>query len=330
MPKLGPLQIPVHLLDAIRDDKLVIFAGAGVSVGHPANLPDFADLALDMAKSTGSPRKDNESVDHFLGRLQHAGVKIHSEVVERLSDSSSAPTALHHDLVRIFKTPENLRLVTTNFDVHFEAAIETLYGRSPEIYYAPALPLGRNFRGLVHVHGALTRSSEMVVTDADFGRAYLTEGWARRFLLDVFRAYTVLFVGYSHNDVVMKYLARALPIDGFETRYALTEERETWKLLGVSPILFQKRDGENVYQELYEGIQCLAERAGRGVLDWQTRLTEIGSQVPPTMFKQQMRLDRHCGKHIRPASSRMSRAIGNGRDGLMREISCVPFLIALR
>lgn len=51
----------------------------------------------------------------------------------------------------------------------------------------------------------------MVLTDADFGRAYLTEGWARRFLVEVFRQYTVLFVGYSHSDVVMNYLARASP-----------------------------------------------------------------------------------------------------------------------
>ena len=41
----------------------------------------------------------------------------------------------------------------------------------------------------------------MVLTDADFGRAYLTEGWARRFLVELFRSFTVLFVGYSHNDI---------------------------------------------------------------------------------------------------------------------------------
>ena len=40
----------------------------------------------------------------------------------------------------------------------------------------------------------------MVLTDKDFGRAYLTEGWARRFIQDLFLKFTVLFVGYSHND----------------------------------------------------------------------------------------------------------------------------------
>jgi hypothetical protein len=37
----------------------------------------------------------------------------------------------------------------------------------------------------------------MVLTDADFGRGYLVEGWARRFLVELFRHCTVLFVGYK-------------------------------------------------------------------------------------------------------------------------------------
>ena len=64
----------------------------------------------------------------------------------------------------------------------------------------------------------------MVLTDADFGRAYLTEGWARRFLVELFRQFTVLFVGYGHNDTVMNYLARALPESDVAKRFALTGE----------------------------------------------------------------------------------------------------------
>ena len=125
----------------------------------------------------------------------------------------------------------------------------------------------------------------MVLTDADFGRGYLTEGWARRFLLEVFRTYSVLFVGYSHNDVVMNYLARALPADGVAGRYALTEEEEVgdsnWKLLGITPIPFCKGKGAGPFQELYEGVRYLAERVTRGALDWQSKLAEIGNRVPP-------------------------------------------------
>jgi hypothetical protein len=77
----------------------------------------------------------------------------------------------------------------------------------------------------------------MVLTDRDFGRAYLTEGWARRFVLELFLKYTVLFVGYSHNDPVMQYLARGLPPgDSNKKRYAfdLNESKGLGKISAFS------------------------------------------------------------------------------------------------
>jgi hypothetical protein len=281
MPRLGPIQIKYDILEAIHDDELVVFAGAGVSIGPPANLPDFEKLAKEIAIEAGLEPTETEPIDRLLGRLKHHEVHVHRKAAELLSVPTSAPTALHFDLVRLFRSPENLRLVTTNFDLHFETAVQTIFGQLPDIYRAPALPLGRDFRGLVHVHGALTHPLEMVLTDADFGRGYLTEGWARRFLVDVFRTYPVLFVGYSHNDTVMTYLARALPADGIKPRYALTDGNDNWGLLGITPILFRKGSGENAFQEIYDGVRCLSERTTRRTLDWQSRLAEIGSQAPP-------------------------------------------------
>ena len=111
-----------------------------------------------------------------------------------------------------------LRLVTTNFDTLFEEAARESTGVQPEVFPAPALPLGREFHGIVHVHGTIDKPHDMVLTDADFGRAYLTEAWARRFLVDLFRSFTVLFVGYGHSDTVMNYLARALPVEQTRTQ----------------------------------------------------------------------------------------------------------------
>jgi len=113
-------------------------------------------------------------------------------------------------------------------------------------------------------------------------RPSLTEGWARRFLVDVFRQYTVLFVGYRHNDVVMNYLVRALPADSIAGRFALTDEDGSWELLGIKPIRFVKGAGDDDFTELYDGVKRLAERTSRGPLDWQSRLAELGGRTPPT------------------------------------------------
>ena len=76
---------------------------------------------------------------------------------------------------------------------------------------APALPFGGDMRGIVYLHGAAHDSaSDLVVTDRDFGLAYLTRGHATRFLLDLYAGNAVLFVGYSHSDPILTYLARGL------------------------------------------------------------------------------------------------------------------------
>lgn len=280
MTKLGSIAFDDRILDALRDDRLVVFAGAGVSIGPPSNLASFWKLTCDIAQGTGLT--PSEPLDRFLGQLHHNGVAVHERAAQLLSPTASAPNALHYDLLRLFQTTDRIRLVTTNFDLHFETAANALFGAVPDVYRAPALPRGYDFSGIVHVHGALPRARDLVLTDADFGRAYLTEGWARRFLVDVFRRYTVLFVGYSHNDVVMNYLARALPADSVAGRFALTDEDGSWELLGIKPIRFMKSAGADTFKELYDGVQRLAERTTRRALDWQSRLAELGGRPPPT------------------------------------------------
>lgn len=279
MPRLGSVDFDDRILDAIKDGKLVVFAGAGVSMGPPSDLDSFPRLAEKIARNTGFTPEP--PLDRFLGVLQHRGVNVHQRAVELLSPEESAPNDLHRDLIRLFGAVDRIKLVTTNFDLHFEAAAQEVYGNSPDVYRAPALPLGYAFHGIVHVHGAITHPPGIVLTDVDFGRAYLTEGWARRFLLDVFRTNAVLFVGYSHDDVVMSYLARALPADASVGRYALTEIDGNWNLLGIRPIRFVKGEGAEAYRELYQGVAKLAERVARGALDWQSRMLELVGRAPP-------------------------------------------------
>ncbi len=123
-----------------------------------------------------------------------------------------------------------------------------------------------------------------MITDTDFGRAYLTEGWARRFLVDLFPSFTVLFVGYSHDDTIMNYLARALPVGEADQRFVLISETENdadrWRLLGIEPISYPQAD-ENDYSALYEGVRRMAEHIRRNVLDWQREITEIAEKPPP-------------------------------------------------
>lgn len=283
----GEIDFPDDLLKAISDDQLVVFAGAGVSIGEPANLPNFDQLANQIATGHSLVRNPEQTVDVFLGQLRHAEVKVHELACKHLSSQDILPTHLHKDLLRLFVNPKKVRVVTTNFDQLFQKAANDIWHSIPEVFRAPALPLGRKFNGIVHLHGSVVVADDMVLTDSDFGRAYLTEGWARRFLVELFRNYTVLFVGYSHNDTVMKYLARALPIDGVKPRFVLTEKRDGgWKIFGIEPVFFPMPAKKNDYAQLYDGVRHLAEHVQRGALDWHRMIKELAEKPPPSDSQQ--------------------------------------------
>jgi hypothetical protein len=291
--KISGIDFPEPLLAALRDNRLVIFAGAGVSMGAPASLPSFKRLAGQIALGTGQEMENGEPPDRFLGRLQASGVKVHEVAAERLSDGDPQPNVLHCGLLGCFSNGQAVRVVTTNFDPLFERAAQSSFGSALPSYSAPALPRGGDFDGIVHVHGSLAGVKSMVLTDEDFGRAYLTEGWALRFLLDLFQAFSVLFVGYSHNDVVMSYLARALPTPDLSRpdaarRFALTDQAtdRRWGLLGIEPIAYPMSNSGD-HSGLGDGIAGLASYVGRDLLGWQRTIADIVQGPPPVDPEQQ-------------------------------------------
>jgi SIR2-like domain len=208
--RLHDVDLPQAVIDAQKRGELVLFAGAGVSIDAPSNYPNFLDLATGLG-GPAYPIRDHELVDRYLGRLAEHGIAVHDRVKNRLSDPRSRPNHLHEAIVRLFGSTSAIRIVTTNFDDHFRGAALGVFGDAQEIYRAPALPLGDDFKGIVHLHGSvLDDAKKLVLTDADFGRAYLTQGWARRFVQQLFSKFVVLFVGYSHQDVPLLYLARGI------------------------------------------------------------------------------------------------------------------------
>ena len=290
--KSEKIDFPTPLLNALRDGKLVIFAGAGVSMDKPACLPDFKSLAETIAKGTGESLQDGQPIDGFLGRLQDNGVKVHARAKEELSRDDLRPTELHRNLLRLYPDAGPIRVVTTNFDLLFEQEADALNLKPPvEVFRAPALPLGARFNGIVHIHGAVTHPDEMIITDTDFGRAYLNEGWAQRFLVELFNKFTILFVGYSYQDTIMNYLTRALPPSEDDRRFALIPENDAdtqrWRALRIQPINYPPSSDHSA---LNNGIRGLADFFQRTVLDWHSEITEIAEQ-PPSPDKDDNTLD---------------------------------------
>ena len=281
--KIGGIDFPEPLLNALRDGELVVFAGAGVSMGPPACLPNFESLANTIAEGTRKVQKDGESIDEFLGRLQYEGKSVHVLAAEALFQEGLKATELHCNLLRLYSSAEQIRVVTTNFDLLFEQAAEEVFDDLTEVFHAPTLPPADQSNGIVHIHGVVSSPDEMVLTNKDFGRAYLTEGSALRFLLELFSNFTTLFVGHSHNDPIMRYMTSALSDDEEEDKcFALTGEKNNdidWNVFGIEPIIYSQ-SSKGDYSTLDEGIRRLAELVRRSTLDWHRDITMIAGNPP--------------------------------------------------
>jgi hypothetical protein len=266
----GQLDIPDELVEAHRDGELVVFVGAGVSVGAPSSLPLFRGLAEQIAAETGVAMIAGEAFDVYLGRVD-GPADVHSRVAEIIGNSASRPNGTHEAIAALARTAGACRIVSTNYDRHVGAALQDA-GVVAEEWSAPALPIGDAFEGLVYLHGTLGKPPpRLVVTDEDFGKAYLRDGWATRFLDAMFRQYKTLFVGYSHEDLIMTYLGRGLRADS--KRWILTDQpnRDLYKRLRVTPIPFDV----NAFADLEHGLARWAASAGMGLLDHRSRLNGL-------------------------------------------------------
>jgi SIR2-like protein len=205
-----------------------------------------------------------------------------------LSDPRSQPNTLHEGLLGLFPDSSVLRIVTTNFDPHFETVIRRQWpDGSVEIYFAPALPRGDDFSGLVYLHGRLHKPGRLILTDKDFGQAYLTAGWARLFLQELFAHYTVLFIGYSHQDVVMNYLARGLPPTVQPNRYALVDSRDNrsrWEYLGITPVVYE---WDKEHSRLQEFVSAWAKLSQQEALEREVQIRTIVERDPAALTKEE-------------------------------------------
>lgn len=102
MPIIKNVDFPQPLFDAIASNRLVIFEGAGVSVGKPSNLMSFQKLAEQIASGTGKQAPEKE-LDVFLGKLEHDGVLVHDLAAQILNNESGEPNSLHINFIRLFR-----------------------------------------------------------------------------------------------------------------------------------------------------------------------------------------------------------------------------------
>ena len=170
-------------------------------------------------------------------------------------------------------------------------------------FQAPLLPLPKSrWNGLVYLHGRLPTNANdenldhLILSSGDFGLAYLTERWAARFVGELFRNYTVCFVGYSLDDPVLRYMTDALAADrllgespaemfafGSHSKGKESDRAEEWKAKNVTPILYRKY---RRHRYLHETLRAWADTHRDGIRGKERIVVECASSRPLASTKQ--------------------------------------------
>ncbi|AFI63084.1 hypothetical protein BAAM1489_00135 [Bifidobacterium animalis subsp. animalis MCC 1489] len=285
------VEFPDELVNAALNDELVLFVGSGVSLDAPANLPSYQTLVEQLASEQGvDPPDSKTSLDGFLGKL-HDRESAHERTLQMMSSANADCNETHKAIMRIAKAMKTRRIVTTNYDVLLEKAAGFLSMDINRIYRGPALPLGSSFDGIVHLHGDIySRPDEIILDDRDYARAYLLESWASRFLVEMFRHYSVLFIGYGISDPIMRYLTLG-GISQDHPHFALSaagdkskEEHESWNERGIATILFPLSP-DSSYEELPKALNSFADQLCDDYLTKKSRIERIVCNAPATITR---------------------------------------------
>jgi hypothetical protein len=287
----GP-DIPTDLVVAQERGETLFVCGAGVS--RTVGLPLFSGLVEGVYRRLGEDwahhLAEREGMDEG-GRLygqydrvlrclerrlaaseaprnRNMRARIRAAVRDELAPPEDADLSNHLALLDLSRDSQGRsRLLTTNFDTLFERAWLNEKGETATSYAGMALPrpMSEGSSGVLHLHGRLadplvgTVETDLVLTSAEFGDAYLRSGWASRYVYDLARTHTLVLVGYQADDPPMRYLLEALEADrehypDLRKVYAFGEcsadDRDLmealWRAKGIEPVLYQVDNGDHV------------------------------------------------------------------------------------
>jgi hypothetical protein len=296
--------IPNELIREVNDGDVVFLCGAGVSRG--VGLPSFQKLTdevyLRLGESLANEAAERiaygrEEYDRVLRSLEKrtllpgADSRVRTAVAEILAPPVNADLSRHLNLLQLSRDrAARPRLLTTNFDTLFERAAQQ--DGIPFVSHAcKSIPRPGSPRdiGILHLHGRLEDKtlaldeSDLILTSADFGDAYLRDGWASQYVEDRMRVNTLVLVGYGAEDAALRLLLETLDADRDRFRdlkdiYALEKQSDgsasLWKAKGIKPIEFT--DYGPMYETLAEWAHYVKNPAQYG----QRRVAAILKRLP--------------------------------------------------
>ncbi|WP_142057750.1 SIR2 family protein [Pseudarthrobacter sp. B4EP4b] len=280
--------LPPQLVEAAKQGRLVIFAGAGISTENSRVFPSTFYDEIRSELPEDSVCEDFPSVmsayEKLYGRLQ-----LVEEAMKRIRYAETFPavrqfaTMFHEELSTIAQVRE---IITTNWDAFFEeicGAIPIVVDGDYAFYNLPD-------RKVYKIHGSLRNISTLVATSEDYeeAEASLRASAVGGTLRHLLATKTIVFTGYSLRDAdfrnvyepLMEGMGKLRPISYFVGPFDSPEA----EALGIRHI---KTDGTYFLRSLKRHLEESGDLLSDEVLDRSRKLRPLLA----TVHKETMRMD---------------------------------------
>lgn len=241
-----PFRVPAAVLEAVKQRRLVIFAGAGVSTEAPQLMPCtfYEDVAIELGLDARSSDRSFPDLMSQYCRQGDGFRKLLQKLRERFDYIESFPalreaaTRFHVELSTI---PQVENVITTNWDSYFERYCGATPFVSPTDFAFWDMPGRKVFK----LHGSVSNYGSIVATKESYTQSHkeLTRGVIGGYLKLLLATKTVVFVGYSLRDHdvlrIYQYLQREMG-QLLPQAYAVTISEnvaDRFRTLGIMPIV---------------------------------------------------------------------------------------------
>ena len=227
------------LKEAINNDRLVIFAGAGVS--KDSGIPLWSELELGIKSRLNESPRETDALKIAQMLYNEKGEKEYNDIVkELLFKNSSSYNPLHEIVMEL--NPQHI--ITTNYDRYFEGVISDRGLPFSIVSKDEDLPYAKHKKLLIKYHGDF-ESHNIVLKENDYLEFSKIHTLKEVFVKSLFSNKVVLFVGYSVSDPNLKLLIREIQYllkKHYQRAYLLTTKNE----VSASEIKYFENLGINI------------------------------------------------------------------------------------
>jgi tetratricopeptide (TPR) repeat protein len=285
MPEI--FNYPQELIDSIKNNKLIVFLGAGASTS--CGLPSWSDIVTRTLESKSNYIDNSELFNQSIS----AGIMSPLEVLDKIIDNKKIIYDSFEDQLKNKAVKSDLhtslgmltqKFITTNFDnlIEFNLNINDVITKD-STFNLSKIDTKDSF--VLKPHGDISQIDKCVVFSEQYNELYNKEQFSTFQLKKLFSEYTVLFIGFSFSDPYVTELFNYISTlsEGFGPKHFLISNTDK-KIENISTILI---DG---YESLVPYINGLRpqEESKPPTPEIRTNNTiqnhEDGSDIPPDVI----------------------------------------------